>query len=136
MVAATTVIPFVAERRMKGQVSLEGLANGEVFDKAKTDELWEKVKTQFKELYCKVHNLRQGSSLTKCLEAMAYSLPEYSKAQKKMKEMNRLVANTREMPCEVCLGPDFAFHNTFICPVSKEANDCPMLLKCGHVVSK
>ena len=50
--------------------------------------------------------------------------------------MNRLVVNSREMPCEVRLGPDFAFHNIFICPVSKEANDCPMLLKCGHVVSK
>ena len=57
MVAATTVIPFVAERRMKGQ-DLEGIANGECFDKAKTDELWKQVNSQFKDLYCKVHNLK------------------------------------------------------------------------------
>jgi len=40
------------------------------------------------------------------------------------------------MPCEVNLGQDFVFHNIFICPVSKETNNNPMLLKCGHVISK
>jgi hypothetical protein len=80
MVAATTVIPIIAERRMKGQDSLEGLANGELFDASKTEKLWQEVQSQFKDIYCKVHNLRQGSSLTKCLIAMAYSLPDYSKA--------------------------------------------------------
>lgn len=58
MVAATTVIPFVAERRMKGQNSMEGLANGELFDKVKTVELWKQVRDQFRDLYCKVHNLK------------------------------------------------------------------------------
>ena len=65
---------------MKGQDSLEGLANGELFDAKKTAELWQQVQSQFNDLYCKVHNLKQGSSLTKCLIAMAYSLPDYSKA--------------------------------------------------------
>ena len=40
------------------------------------------------------------------------------------------------MPCEVDLGHDFSFHNIFICPVSKETNNSPMLLKCGHVISR
>ena len=48
--------------------------------------------------------------------------------------------NTKEMPCEVNLGCDFSFHNIFICPVSKETSNPqgnnPMLLKCGHVISK
>lgn len=86
MVAATTVIPFVAERRMKGQHSLEGLANGELFDATKTTDLWKQVQSMFKDLYCKVHNLKQGSSLLKCLIAMAYSLPDYSKAEAKVRQ--------------------------------------------------
>jgi len=43
------------------------------------------------------------------------------------------------MAAEVNLGPDFTFHNIFICPVSKETSgqgNNPMLLKCGHVLSK
>lgn len=46
-----------------------------------------------------------------------------------------------ELPCEIDLGPDFKFHNVFFCPVSKEISTSqkdnpPMLLVCGHVISK
>lgn len=44
-----------------------------------------------------------------------------------------------EIPIEVDLGPDFKFHDIFFCPVSKEISqkdNNPMLLVCGHVMSK
>ena len=41
------------------------------------------------------------------------------------------------MPCEVNLPTeDFSYHNLFICPVTKEVNLQPVLLKCGHVIGK
>ena len=45
----------------------------------------------------------------------------------------------KELPCDVELGKEFKFHNIFICPVSKEVSNSqnpPMLLLCGHAVSK
>ena len=82
------------------------------------------------------------------LVASTYSLPQYHFAQKYMlKTMagkNKAGAGalactnlkSKEMPCEVDMGPDFNFHNIFICPVSKETSSYPVLLKCGHVISK
>jgi len=43
------------------------------------------------------------------------------------------------LPCEIDLGREFKFHDIFICPVSKEISqkdNNPMLLMCGHVMSK
>ena len=83
--------------------------------------------------------------------ASAYSLPKLMTAHKALglgkqtgigNSSNGVQNfNSKEMACEVDLGTDFTFHNVFICPVSKEignpsGSNNPMLLKCGHVISK
>lgn len=74
--------------------------------------------------------------------AAIYSLPKYLQAQKNLGGTGAAGNfSSKEMVCDVNLGPDFNFHNIFICPVSKETcnptnGNYPMLLKCGHVISK
>ena len=44
-----------------------------------------------------------------------------------------------ELPVVVDLGRDFMYHSIFVDPVTREVtplDNPPMLLKCGHVVSK
>ena len=82
--------------------------------------------------------------------AAAYALPRYLTAHKALglgqtttgigSQNGQSGFSSKEMACDVDLGPDFTFHNIFICPVSKEVSNPqgnnPMLLKCGHVISK
>lgn len=72
--------------------------------------------------------------------ASAYSLPKYLRVEQTLGKGAQNFSS-KEMNCDVDLGPDFQFHNVFICPVSKEtcnpqSGNYPMLLKCGHVISK
>ena len=49
------------------------------------------------------------------------------------------VAGDETATAEVTLGPEFQFHSIFACPVSREQSTIdspPMLLPCGHVISK
>ena len=117
----------------------------ELFDPFETQKLWDELINKVNDLYCQVHRISQQSSLFMALVASSYSLPMYQFAQRKFvktaagkNKVGGIAGNmkSKEMPCEVDLGQDFSFHNIFICPVSKETSGNPMLLKCGHVISK
>lgn len=117
----------------------------DLFDQSTSELLWQSLIQEVNTLYCQVHRISQSSPLFMTIVASAYSLPRYLNAQRTL-GMGGLAAksvenfNTKEMACEVNLGTDFSFHNIFICPVSKETSNPqgnnPMLLKCGHVISK
>ena len=50
-----------------------------------------------------------------------------------------LAEQNNELPVEVPLGKEFVFNSIFACPVSKEqssAENPPMMLPCGHCLSK
>lgn len=160
MMGALIFIPKYSEQRLKNYSSKNGKSKVqappddasaqyfEFFNEEKTEKLWEDLVTRVNDLYCKVHRLSQQSSLFMTLVASSYSLPMYQFAHKKfvktMAGKNKAGAGafsasnlkSKEMPCEVDMGEDFCFHNIFICPVSKETSSQPMLLKCGHVISK
>ena len=109
-----------------------------------TELIWQELVSEISQLYCHVHRISQCSPLFMSTVAAAYSLPQYITAHKALDGGKQLAdkvstLNQREMATEVNLGPDFTFHNIFMCPVSKETSGLgnnPMLLKCGHVISK
>ena len=160
MMGALIFIPKYSEQRLKNYSSKNGPTKQqappddasaqyfEFFNEEKTEKLWEELVSKVNDLYCKVHRLSQQSSLFMTLVASSYSLPMYQFAHKKfiktMASKNKAGGGafsatnlkSKEMPCEVNMGEDFSFHNIFICPVSKETSSQPMLLKCGHVISK
>ena len=85
--------------------------------------------------------MSQESGLLLTTQASTLALPKLSKVMQLIKNKNEFIAggNHNELPSEIELGQEFKFHNVFICPVSKEMStkdNNPMLLVCGHVISK
>lgn len=160
MMGAICFIPKYSQQRQynnadqsKDQIvsSSNDLPYNHIFNKSALDELWAELIKDFNNLFCVIHKINQSNPLFMLAVASAYSLPKYLAAHKALGLGNsttgiggasQLVGgfNSKEMACEVDLGPDFTYHNIFICPVSKEISNPhgnnPMLLKCGHVISK
>lgn len=64
------------------------------------------------------------------------ALPQILKAEKLFKIKSDVV---KELPYEIKMPNSLKFHSIFVCPVLKEISTIenpPMLLTCGHVVSK
>ena len=67
------------------------------------------------------------------------ALPKLAKVVQLLKGTQDFSHSKELPPFDLELGRDFKFHNIFICPVSKEVSakdNPPLLLPCGHVVSK
>ena len=80
--------------------------------------------------------LAQESGLLLITQASTLGLPKLAKVAHIIQGRDWLTTN--ELPCEI-EHREFQFHNVFICPVSKEISgrdNPPMLLQCGHVISK
>lgn len=89
--------------------------------------------------YCRAQGLARDSLLLTVIRCGTKAIPTLIKA-------SRVAPNLRELgmddtlPVEVDVGRDCQFHSIFTCPVSKEeaseSNNVPMILPCGHVLSK
>lgn len=72
-------------------------------------------------------------------QASTLALPKLVKVVQLLKNTQDFSHAKELPPFDLELGREFKFHNIFICPVSKEVSskdNPPMLLICGHVVSK
>ncbi len=115
--------------------NLEHSPYREMVDEAQKDD----VERALTREYCKTLNVGPESELVTIVRCGAKAVPSLLKAA-------RVAPNWRELggddvlPVEVDVGKDCYFHSIFTCPVSREeANEPgngPMLLPCGHVLSR
>lgn len=78
------------------------------------------------------------SSFYITLLAGMIAMPQIVKASKVLKGKIDMIKD-KELPYEISLPKELKFHSIFICPVTKESSteeNPPMLLSCGHVISK
>jgi hypothetical protein len=98
--------------------------------------LWDDIARQFSQNSCTLMGLPQDSPLHVSITAGFKALPTLIK----LAALHLVkVAGDETATAEVTLGPEFQFHSIFACPVSREQSSVdspPMLLPCGHVISK
>lgn len=69
--------------------------------------------------------------------AGAAALPALVKMAGVMERSGQDWDRCEQLPTDINLGPEFVFHSTFACPVSKDQStpdNPPKLLPCGHVL--
>lgn len=89
--------------------------------------------------YCRAQGLSRDSSLVTVVRCGTKAIPTLLKASRVVPHLHELGMDDA-LPVEVDVGRDCQFHSIFTCPVSKEeasdGNNVPMILPCGHVLSK
>lgn len=89
--------------------------------------------------YCRAQGLSRDSSLVTVVRCGTKAIPTLLKASRVAPNLHELGMDDT-LPVEIDIGRDCQFHSIFTCPVSKEeaseGNNAPMILPCGHVLSK
>ena len=113
-------------------------------DKIDLEKGWDFIKNLFIETFLKLNHKTKEDTLNTILLAGRFVLPQVVESEEKLgkdkdkksmevdKEKNQLLYSL-ELPEELI------FHNTFVCPVSKEISSTenePIRLNCGHCICK
>lgn len=89
--------------------------------------------------YCRAQGLTKDSLLLTVVRCGTKAIPMLLKATRVASNLHELGIDDA-LPVEIDVGRDCYFHSIFTCPVSKEeasdGNNVPMILPCGHVLSK
>lgn len=105
-----------------------------------TPAYWNKISEELAQQYCGLLGQSYESPWTVAITAGVQGLPTLLKlasvmAATKKQEWEAM----KQLPVPVDLGREFQFHSIFVCPVLREQvseENPPMLMPCGHVLSK
>jgi E3 ubiquitin-protein transferase RMND5 len=104
-----------------------------------TDRAFDDVASAFARDFCCLLNLSADSPLYLAATAGAIAFPRRLKHMQLNLAQRTEWTTPDEQPFETPLPPSMVFHPIFVCPVAKEqttAENPPMILPCGHVVSR
>ena len=110
-----------------------------MYDEVRRDVLWTEARHEFRRQFCFVIRKPQDSPLLVSVSAGSLALPTLLKYSKVAPRTTSAISSPDQLPIELPLPDEFAFHSTFTCPVSKESNttsDPAVALPCGHVLNK
>ncbi len=117
--------------------SLAANRYGFMYDGALREALWAEARREFRRQFCFVIRKPQDSPLLVTVSAGSLALPTLLKFSKVAAKT--AISTPGQLPIELPLPDEFAFHSTFTCPVSKESNtpsDPAVALPCGHCLNK
>lgn len=100
---------------------------------------WEKLVEELTRQFCNLLGQSYESPLGVAIAAGFQGLPTLLKLANLMANKKQEWQSMKQLPVPVDLGKEFQFHSIFVCPVLREQardENPPMLMPCGHVLSK
>lgn len=101
---------------------------------------WERIMGELTQQFCSLLGQSYESPLSVALTAGVQGLPTLLKLATVMAATKKQEwQSMKQLPVPVDLGREFQFHSIFVCPVLREQGseeNPPMLMPCGHVISK
>ncbi|SMQ49750.1 unnamed protein product [Zymoseptoria tritici ST99CH_1A5] len=104
-----------------------------------TPSLYTSASESFTREFCGLLGLSSLSPLYTAVTAGGIALPILTKVERVLEASRGQWTSVNELPVETPLPDGFAFHQIFVCPVSKEQGtdaNPPMMLPCGHVIAR
>lgn len=100
---------------------------------------WEKMIEEVSQQFCRLMGESHASPLSVVISAGVQGLPTLLKMASVMAAKGQEWQAMKQLPVPVDLGRELQFHSIFVCPVLREQGtdeNPPMLMPCGHVLSK
>ncbi|CAM0910190.1 unnamed protein product [Alopecurus aequalis] len=142
--ARTHLVPFAPVHRAEIQKLMACLIWADRLDQSPYAEFvssthWEKLSEGLIHQFCSILGQSSDSPLNVAISAGFEGLPTLLKLTMVMATKKQEWQAMKQLPVPIDIGPEFQYHSVFVCPVLREQSsdeNPPMLMPCGHAVSK
>lgn len=142
--ARTHLVPFASLQKAEIQKLMACLLWADRLDQSPYAEFmssthWEKLAEELTHQFCSLLGQSSESPLGVAVSAGFQGLPTLLKLTTVMAAKKQEWQAMKQLPVPIDIGPEFQYHSVFVCPVLREQSsdeNPPMLMPCGHVVSK
>uniref|UniRef100_A0ACD5UHB1 Uncharacterized protein n=1 Tax=Avena sativa TaxID=4498 RepID=A0ACD5UHB1_AVESA len=142
--ARTNLVPFSSMHKDEFQKLMACLLWADRLDQSPYAEFvssthWEKLSEELIQQFCSILGQSSDSPLNVAISAGFQGLPTLLKLTMVMATKKQEWQAMKQLPVPIDIGPEFQYHSVFVCPVLREQSsdeNPPMLMPCGHAVSK